>query len=175
MHRRLLDAREVGYYPENLPIEEARDIAWQQSERWVGGPPPRWRQHVQVPDQGVVLARRDERRHGEGRDCPRRRDQEAGSRRGGSLESCYFAFGSDDLYAVVDAPSHEAMAAIAGTVTSAGVLSSYQTVVLLPRNKSTRPRCQASWDGVRGVSRALLTASTKALMTAPMRIRSRII
>ena len=50
---------------------------------------------------------------------------------GGSLESCYFAFGSDDLYAIVDAPSHEAMAAIAGTVTSAGVLSSYQTVVLL--------------------------------------------
>ena len=50
---------------------------------------------------------------------------------GGSLESCYFAFGSDDLYAIVDAPSHEAMAAIAGTVTSTGVLSSYQTVVLL--------------------------------------------
>ena len=51
---------------------------------------------------------------------------------GGWLEeSCYFAFGSDDLYAIVDAPSHEAMAAIAGTVTSAGVLSSYQTVVLL--------------------------------------------
>ncbi len=50
---------------------------------------------------------------------------------GSSLESCYFAFGSDDLYAIVDAPSHEAMAAIAGTVTSAGVLSSYQTVVLL--------------------------------------------
>ena len=50
---------------------------------------------------------------------------------GGSLESCYFAFGSDDLYAIVDAPSHEAMAAIAGTVTSTGALSSYQTIVLL--------------------------------------------
>ena len=50
---------------------------------------------------------------------------------GGSLESCYFAFGSDDLYAVVDVPSHEAMAAIAGTVTSTGALSSYQTIVLL--------------------------------------------
>jgi uncharacterized protein with GYD domain len=50
---------------------------------------------------------------------------------GGSLESCYFAFGDDDLYAVVDAPSHEAMAAIAGTVTSTGALSSYQTIVLL--------------------------------------------
>ena len=50
---------------------------------------------------------------------------------GGSLESCYFAFGGDDLYAVVDAPSHEAMAAIAGTVTGTGALSNYQTVVLL--------------------------------------------
>ena len=50
---------------------------------------------------------------------------------GGSLESCYFAFGDEDLYAIVDAPSHEAMAAIAGTVTSTGALSSYQTIVLL--------------------------------------------
>jgi uncharacterized protein with GYD domain len=50
---------------------------------------------------------------------------------GGSLESCYFAFGDDDLYAIVDAPSHEAMAAIAGTVTSTGALSGYQTIVLL--------------------------------------------
>lgn len=50
---------------------------------------------------------------------------------GGSLESCYFAFGGDDLYAIVDAPSHEAMAAIAGTVTGTGVLSGYQTIVLL--------------------------------------------
>jgi uncharacterized protein with GYD domain len=50
---------------------------------------------------------------------------------GGSLESCYFAFGGADVYAVVDAPSHEAMAAIAGTVTSTGALSDYETVVLL--------------------------------------------
>ena len=50
---------------------------------------------------------------------------------GGSLESFYFAFGSDDVYVIVDAPSHEAMAAIAATVTSTGALSSYETVVLL--------------------------------------------
>ena len=50
---------------------------------------------------------------------------------GGSMESFHFAFGSDDVYIVVDAPSHEAMAAVAGTVTSTGVLSSYETVVLL--------------------------------------------
>ncbi len=50
---------------------------------------------------------------------------------GGSLECCYFAFGSDDLYAIVDAPSPEAMAAIAGTVTSTGAVSGYETIVLL--------------------------------------------
>ena len=50
---------------------------------------------------------------------------------GGSMESFYFAFGSDDVFIVIDAPSHEAMAAVAGTVTSTGVLSSYETVVLL--------------------------------------------
>jgi uncharacterized protein with GYD domain len=50
---------------------------------------------------------------------------------GGSVESLYFAFGADDVYVVVDAPSHEAMAAVAGTVTSSGALSDYETVVLL--------------------------------------------
>ena len=50
---------------------------------------------------------------------------------GGTMESLYFAFGGDDIYIVVDAPSHEAMAAVAGTVTSTGAVSSYQTTVLL--------------------------------------------
>ena len=40
---------------------------------------------------------------------------------------------------------------------------------------ATCRRCQASADGVTGLVRAILTASTKALITAPMRIRSRII
>ena len=50
---------------------------------------------------------------------------------GGAVDSVYFSFGSEDLYAIVDAPSNEAMAAIAGTVGQTGVLSSYETVVLL--------------------------------------------
>ena len=50
---------------------------------------------------------------------------------GGSVERVYFSFGSDDLFAIVDAPSHEAMAAIAGTVGQTGALRSYETVVLL--------------------------------------------
>lgn len=50
---------------------------------------------------------------------------------GGSMESFYFAFGADDVYVIVDAPNAEAMAAVAGTVSSTGVLSDYETVVLL--------------------------------------------
>ena len=50
---------------------------------------------------------------------------------GGSMESFYFAFGGDDVFVTVDVPSHEAMVAIAGAVTSTGVLSRYETIVLL--------------------------------------------
>lgn len=50
---------------------------------------------------------------------------------GGSVEAVYFAFGADDLIAIVEAPSHQAMAAIAGHVSQTGALSSYETVVLL--------------------------------------------
>jgi len=50
---------------------------------------------------------------------------------GGTVESFYFAFGGDDVFIIVNAPSHEAMAAVAGTVTSTGVLSRYETIVLL--------------------------------------------
>ncbi len=50
---------------------------------------------------------------------------------GGTVDGVYFSFGSDDLYAIVEAPSHEAMAAIAGTVGQTGAVSKYETVVLL--------------------------------------------
>jgi uncharacterized protein with GYD domain len=50
---------------------------------------------------------------------------------GGTVDGVYFSFGSDDLFAIVEAPSHEAMAAIAGTVGQTGAVSRYETVVLL--------------------------------------------
>jgi uncharacterized protein with GYD domain len=50
---------------------------------------------------------------------------------GGSAESLYFAFGGDDVYVIVDAPSNEAMVAVAGAVGSTGALSDYETIVLL--------------------------------------------
>src|SRR5215217_617422 len=43
---------------------------------------------------------------------------------GGTVDGVYFSFRSDDLFAIVDAPNHEAMAAIAGTVGQTGALRS---------------------------------------------------
>ncbi|HSE08087.1 MAG TPA: GYD domain-containing protein [Nocardioidaceae bacterium] len=50
---------------------------------------------------------------------------------GGSLESFYFAFGTDDVYVVADLPSHAAAVAFAGAVTASGAVDKYETVVLL--------------------------------------------
>ena len=49
---------------------------------------------------------------------------------GGTLESMYFAFGSDDWYITVDLPSNAAMAAGALTVASTGSINP-RTIVLL--------------------------------------------
>jgi len=50
---------------------------------------------------------------------------------GGSLESFYFAFGADDVYAIADVPDHATAMAIAATIGSSGAISSYETVVLV--------------------------------------------
>lgn len=50
---------------------------------------------------------------------------------GGSVESFYFAFGGDDVYVTVDAPSNLAAAAMAAAVGSSGAIARYETVVLL--------------------------------------------
>jgi uncharacterized protein with GYD domain len=50
---------------------------------------------------------------------------------GGTVESFYFGFGSDDVYVTVDAPGNTAAAAMAAAVGSSGALARYETVVLL--------------------------------------------
>jgi uncharacterized protein with GYD domain len=49
---------------------------------------------------------------------------------GGTLESLYFAFGSDDVYATVDLPDNVSAAAIGLTVSASG-FTRVKTVVLL--------------------------------------------
>jgi uncharacterized protein with GYD domain len=49
---------------------------------------------------------------------------------GGTLESMYWAFGTDDFYVITDLPSHAAAAALVATTGAAGGVS-ISTVVLL--------------------------------------------
>lgn len=57
---------------------------------------------------------------------------------GGSLESFYFAFGSDDLYVIVDMPGHAEAIAMAAAISTGGAISSYETVVLLSPSEVDR-------------------------------------
>ncbi|MGH3458401.1 GYD domain-containing protein [Aeromicrobium sp.] len=50
---------------------------------------------------------------------------------GGSLESFHFAFGEDDVYAIIDMPDNVSTAAVMMTVGASGALASAKTVVLL--------------------------------------------
>jgi uncharacterized protein with GYD domain len=50
--------------------------------------------------------------------------------RGGSLESFYFAFGGDDLYAVADLPDRASAVALSLAVSASGA-ASVRTVVLI--------------------------------------------
>ena len=50
---------------------------------------------------------------------------------GGSLESLYFAFGSDDVYAVAELPDQATAFAMAANIASSEAIGSCETVVLL--------------------------------------------
>lgn len=59
---------------------------------------------------------------------------------GGSLESLYFAFGSEDVYVICDIPDHASAIALAGTVAASGAVSKYETVVLLTPDEVDQAR-----------------------------------
>ena len=50
---------------------------------------------------------------------------------GGSIESFYFAFGTDDVYVVVDGPDNAGAMAVAAKIGSSDAIRDYETVVLL--------------------------------------------
>ena len=55
----------------------------------------------------------------------------------GSIESIYFAFGSDDIYVIADMPSHSEAAAISLAVSASGAVNSRVTVLLTPEEIDT--------------------------------------
>lgn len=66
----------------------------------------------------------------EGGSVRRRAAEKAVASVGGSVESFYFAFGSDDAYVIVDFPDHASAAAAALTVGASGFIN-LKTVVLI--------------------------------------------
>ena len=50
---------------------------------------------------------------------------------GGRLESIYYAFGTADVYAIVETPDNVAVAAFALAVGATGALAHFKTIVLL--------------------------------------------
>ena len=50
---------------------------------------------------------------------------------GGSVESFYYAFGSDDVYIIVDLPDHASMTAISLAVVASGAVGNVNTTVLI--------------------------------------------
>ena len=52
---------------------------------------------------------------------------------GGTLEAFYYAFGDHDLYAIVDVPDNETMAALMLAVGASGASSGSTTVLLTPQ------------------------------------------
>lgn len=50
---------------------------------------------------------------------------------GGRIESMYYAFGTSDVYVIVEAPDNVSAAALALAVGATGALSHYKTTVLL--------------------------------------------
>ncbi len=61
----------------------------------------------------------------------------AGESPGGSVESIYFAFGSDDVIVVADLPSNAAAAALSLAVSASGAVNARVTVLLTPEEIDT--------------------------------------
>ena len=51
---------------------------------------------------------------------------------GGALEGFYYAFGDDDVYAIVDLPDNVSTAALALLINSSGAVNIKTTVLLTP-------------------------------------------
>ena len=63
---------------------------------------------------------------------------------GGSLESLYFGFGSDDVYVIVDAPDNVTMVAVSLAVAATGAVRLKTTVLITPEemDRATKKNVQ---------------------------------
>jgi uncharacterized protein with GYD domain len=68
---------------------------------------------------------------------------------GGHLDSMYFAFGTSDIYAIVDAPDNITAAAFALAVGGTGVAAHLKTIVLLTGEEVDQAAKKSSGSGYR--------------------------
>jgi len=63
---------------------------------------------------------------------------------GAKIESIYYAFGEDDVFAIVDAPDNVSAAAVSMSVTAPGLAGSTQWYRSLSRLECSQPRSDPS-------------------------------
>ena len=68
---------------------------------------------------------------------------------GGRVESMYFAFGTSDVYAIVDAPDNVAVAAFALAIGGTGIAAHLKTVVLLTPEEVDQAAKKSAGSGYR--------------------------
>jgi uncharacterized protein with GYD domain len=68
---------------------------------------------------------------------------------GGRVESMYFAFGTSDVYAIVDAPDNITVAAFALAVGGTGIAAHLKTVVLLTPEEVDQAAKKSASSGYR--------------------------
>jgi len=68
---------------------------------------------------------------------------------GGRLESMYFAFGTSDVYAIVDAPDNVTVAAFALAIGGTGIAAHLKTIVLLTPEEADEAAKKSAGSGYR--------------------------
>ncbi len=64
---------------------------------------------------------------------------------GGSLESCYYAFGEDDVIAIVEVPDEETALALSLSVSASGAITVKTTVLIDPDTIDAAAKKSASY------------------------------
>jgi uncharacterized protein with GYD domain len=68
---------------------------------------------------------------------------------GGRIESIYYAFGTSDVYVIVEGPDNVSMAALALAVGATGALAHYKTTVLLTTDEVDQAAKKSATAGYR--------------------------
>ncbi len=66
---------------------------------------------------------------------------------GGTLDCFFFAFGEDDVVAIIDLPGNQSAAAVAMTIAATGLVSIKTTVLLTPEEVDGAAKVSVGYRG----------------------------